>query len=365
MNAVLEREAAQQETQEIDMQKLEELMGRAIVDYSGALQSSLIVLGDRLGLYKALAEAGPQTSDQLAARTGLAERYVREWLNANAASHYVEYLPRSGRYRMSMEQAAAFAMEDSPAFLVGLFQTAMAAVKITDRLEEAFKSGEGIGWNEHDHSLFHGIERAFRSGYIANLVQSWLPALEGVVAKLEKGARVADVGCGHGASTILMAQAFPNSTFFGYDYHQGSIDVARQRAKAAGVSANVHFEVGSAQDYMGGDYDLVAVFDALHDMGDPMGAAAHIRSTLKPDGTFMIVEPNAADNVEDNIHPVGRAFYAASTLMCTPCALKQGRVALGAQAGEARLRSVVMSGGFKSFRVAARSPINMVLEAKP
>jgi 2-polyprenyl-3-methyl-5-hydroxy-6-metoxy-1,4-benzoquinol methylase len=348
----------------IDMSKLQGLMGRALIDFSAAMQSALVVLGDRLGLYRVLAHGGAMTPDQLARQSGTTERYVREWLNANAASGYVDYTPESERYSMTPEQRAVFADADSPAFIVGGFETALAAVKVTDRLEQAFRTGEGIGWHEHHHQLFHGCERFYRSGYGAHLVQEWIPALHGMQARLTGGARVADVGCGHGASTLLLARAFPNSSFVGYDIHAESVEVARDRARQAGVDDRVHFEVASAQDYPGRDFDLVMVFDALHDMGDPIGAAAHTLKTLKDDGLWMIVEPNAADRVEENLNPVGRAFYAGSTLMCVPCALKQGRTALGAQAGEARLREVMQAGGFRKIRRVASTPFNLVLEAR-
>ena len=348
-----------------DMEKLQALLGRAIVDFSAAMQAGLVVLGDRLGLYRALAEGGAMRPDELARKTGTSERYVQEWLNANAASFYVDYLPRSGRYRMTPEQAALLAHEDSPAFVVGGFEIALGAVRIVDRLEEAFRTGEGIGWSEHHHQVFHGCERFYRSGYLANLVQAWIPALDGAQPRLEAGAWVADIGCGHGAATILMAQAFPNSRFVGYDSHEGSVQIARERAARAGVAERVRFEVANAADYPGRDFDLVTIFDALHDLGDPIGASAHVLGTLKPDGIWMIVEPNAADRTEENLNPLGRAFYAGSTLMCVPCATKQGKVVLGAQAGEARLRAVVTAAGFSRWRRAAQSPTNLVLEARP
>ena len=347
-----------------DMDKLQALLGRAVVDFSATMQAGLVVMGDRLGLYRALAEGGPMRPDELAKKTGTSERYVQEWLNANAASAYVDYLPRSGRYLMTPEQAAMLAYEDSPAFMVGGFEIALAAVRIIDQLEQAFRSGEGIGWSEHHHQVFHGCERFYRSGYLAHLVQEWIPALDGAQARLQAGASVADIGCGHGAATILMAQAFPNSRFVGYDSHPGSVQTARERALRAGVSDRVQFEVATAADYPGRDFDLVTIFDALHDLGDPIGASAHVLTTLKADGIWMIVEPNAADQTEDNMNPFGRAFYAGSTLMCVPCALQQGKVALGAQAGEARLRAVVTAGGFGRWRRVAQTPTNLVLEAR-
>ncbi|HZR97531.1 MAG TPA: class I SAM-dependent methyltransferase, partial [Chloroflexota bacterium] len=303
---------------------------------------------------------------ELAARTHTAERYVREWLNAQAAGGYVDYDPVSGRYSLSTEQALLFADESSPAFLIGAFQTAVAAARIEPKLVEAFTSGAGVGWHEHDDGLFHGVERFFRTGYQAHLVQSWIPALDGVEAKLREGALVADVGCGHGASTILLAKAYPRSTFIGFDYHAPSIAAARRRAEAAGVADRVRFAVASSKDYPGADYDLVATFDCLHDLGDPVGTAAHIRQTLAADGTWLIVEPYAGDRVENNLNPVGRAYYSASTLVCTPSSLAQEvGLALGAQAGEARLRQVVTSGGFTRFRRATETPFNLILEARP
>ncbi|MDQ8021476.1 MAG: class I SAM-dependent methyltransferase [Moraxellaceae bacterium] len=348
-----------------DEQKLHELLGRALVDMGAVSNAPLVLLGEELGLYQTLADHDPLTSAELAKHTGCAERYVREWLNAQAASGFVTYHADTGRYTLSAEQAMVFADENSPAFIVGGFQTALAAGRIADKLKEAFRTGGGIGWHQHDHALFHGIERFFRSSYVGNLTGVWLPALDGVEARLKSGAIVADVGCGHGASTILMAQAFPNSYFIGFDNHAESIVAARLRAEEAGVSERCRFEVASAKDFPGRDYDLVTVFDALHDMGDPVGASKHICSTLAEDGTWMIVEPYAGDRVEENLNPVGRAYYAGSTLICTPCSLSQEvGLALGAQAGEARMRAVVTSAGFRHFRRATHSPFNLVFEAR-
>jgi len=346
-------------------QHLHELLGRAIVDFGATSNAPLVLIGDRLGLYRALAKLGPLRSAALAAATGTQERYVREWLNAQAASGYVDYLADSGRYRLTAEQAMLFADEDSPAFIVGGFETALAAGRIVDKLTEAFKTGAGIGWHEHDHALFHGIARFFRAGYLGNLVDQWIPALDGVQARLEAGISVADIGCGHGISTILMAQAFPNSRFVGFDYHAESIETARQRAREAGVADRCQFEVGSAKDFGRSRYDFITMFDALHDMGDPAGAARHLLERLAPGGTWMIVEPYAGDRVEENLNPIGRAYYAGSTLMCTPCSLSQEvGLALGGQAGEARLRAVVTGAGFGTFRRAAHSPVNLVFEAR-
>jgi SAM-dependent methyltransferase len=352
-------------TTTLSEEKLHQLLGHVVVDFGATMFAPLALIGDKLGLYKALAAADPQTPAELAARTGTAERYVHEWLNANAASGYVTYHPATGRYSLSPEQTLVFAAEGSPVFMIGAFESALAASRIEPTLTAAFLTGQGVGWHEHDHQLFHGIERFFRSGYTANLIQSWIPALDGVEAKLRAGAHVADIGCGHGASTILLAQAYPNSSFIGFDYHQESIAAARQRARAAGVADRVRFEVATAKTYPG-SYDLVTVFDALHDLGDPIGAAAHVRTTLRPDGTWLIVEPYAEDRVEANLHPIGRAYYSGSTLMCTPNALDQeGGLALGAQAGEARLRAVLHDGGFQRVRRATQTPFNLVLEARP
>jgi 2-polyprenyl-3-methyl-5-hydroxy-6-metoxy-1,4-benzoquinol methylase len=349
----------------IDETVLNGLLGLAITDVGATSMATLVLIGDRLGLYRALAAGGAQTSAELAKRTETHERYVREWLNANAASGYVQYLADTGRYQLSAEQAMMFADENSPAFVVGGYQIALAAGRAIDKLTDAFVSGAGVGWHEHDHAVFHGCARFYRASYIGNLVQTWIPALTGVKAALEAGIRVADIGCGLGASTILMAQAFPRSQFLGFDYHQASIDIATQRAKDAGVAGRCHFEIGEARSYPGRHYDFVTIFDALHDMGDPAGCARHVLSTLAPGGTWMIVEPYAGDRVEENLNPVGRAYYAGSTLMCTPCSLAQeGAMGLGAQAGEARLRSVVMGAGFGKFRRAVHSPVNLVFEAR-
>ncbi len=350
----------------IDQDKLHAFLGRAIVDFGATFSAALIRIGDRLGLYKALAKSGPQTPAELAKATGTTERYIREWLSNQAAGGYVTYDAATGKFHLSAEQAFTMADETSPVFLPGAFQVALAAVKAEEKLAENFKSGAGLGWHEHHHSLFEGTERFFRPGYAANLVAAWIPSLEGVEAKLKNGARVADVGCGLGASTILMAKSYPKSEFVGFDYHEGSIESAKQRAKDAGVGPRIRFEVSSAKSYPGTDYDFVTFFDCLHDMGDPAGASTHVRSTLKSDGTWMIVEPFAGDKLEENLNPVGRAFYGASTLLCTPASLSQEvGLALGAQAGEKRLREVVTSGGFTKFRRANETPFNLVFEARP
>jgi len=349
----------------IDSEKLNEFLGKAIVDFGATFHAALVRVGDKLGLYKALAAGGPQTPAELAKRTETTERYVREWLCNQAAGGYVTYDSQTGKFLLSEEQTFTLADENSPAFLPGMFQVALAAVKAEEQITERFKTGKGMGWHEHHPELFVGTERFFRPGYAANLIGSWIPALEGVKEKLERGGTVADVGCGLGASTILMAKSYPNSTFFGFDYHDKSIETARQRAKDAGVGDRIQFKTARAKDYPGKDYDFVTFFDCLHDMGDPVGAAAQVRSTLKNDGTWMIVEPSAGDKIEDNLHPIGRAFYGASTLLCTPASLSQEvGLALGAQAGEKKLKEVITAGGFKRFRRATQTPFNLIFEAR-
>jgi len=350
----------------IDMEKLMGFVFKAVDEVGATLNTALVVMGDRLGLYRALAGAGPLTPAELAQRTGTAERYVREWLNAQAAGGYVDYDPDSSRYSLPTEHAAALTDESSPAYLPGFFQVAFGSVLDSARITEAVKTGEGVGWHQHNQEVFDGVERFFRTMYNAHLIAEWLPALDGVVDKLQRGATVADVGCGHGASTILMAQAFPASTFVGSDYHEGSIAIARKRAAEAGVSDRVRFEIAPASSYAGTGYDLVTTFDCLHDMGDPVGAARHVRQSLAADGTWMIVEPAAGDRVEDNFNPVGRTFYGFSTLLCTPASLSQEvGLALGAQAGEAGIRDVVTRAGLTRFRRASETPFNLVYEARP
>jgi SAM-dependent methyltransferase len=350
---------------ELDPDKLMQFVFKAVDEVGATLNTALVVMGDKLGLYRALAGAGGLTPVELARRSGVAERYVREWLNAQAAGGYVEYDPDTGSYTLPPEQANALTDTESPAFLPGFFQIALGSVLDSPRITEAARSGDGVGWHEHSHDVFEGCERFFRPGYNANLIPEWLPALHGVVAKLEQGAKVADAGCGHGASTILMAQHFPNSTFVGSDYHAGSIETARRRAEEAGVADRVRFEHAPAASFPGTGYDLVTMFDCLHDMGDPVGAARHVYESLAEDGTWLIVEPMAGDRVEDNLNPVGRAYYGFSTFLCTPASLSQEvGLALGAQAGEARIGDVVAAGGFTRFRRAAETPFNLVFEAR-
>jgi len=345
--------------------KLNAFLGRALNDMGAAFQTALIVLGERLGLYRAMAGAGAMTPGDLAAKTGTDERYVREWLSAQAASGYVEYDPATERFVLPDEQALVLAVETGPAFLPAAYQVIASTVIDEPQLRESFKTGFGFGWHQHCAALFDGTERFFRPSYAGNLINAWIPALEGVEGKLKAGGSVADVGCGHGASTILMAQAYPRSKFIGYDYHAPSIEKARTAAQNAGVADRVTFEVAGAKDYPGRNFDLVAFFDCLHDMGDPVGAAKQVRSSLKPDGTWLIVEPAAGDRLEDNLNPVGRIFYAASTMICTPASKSQEiGLALGAQAGEARLRDVVTRGGFTRFRRATATPFNLILEAR-
>jgi len=350
----------------VDPDKLNDFMGKMVGDMGAAVSASLVVLGDRLGLYQALARHGPATSIELADATKLNERLIREWLAAQAAAEYISFEPATGRFSLSPEQVMVFADEESPVFMAGGFEFLSAVFKDEPKVAKAFQSGLGLGWHEHDVCLFRGTERFFRPGYNANLVSNWIPALDGVEAKLKAGAKVADVGCGHGASTILMAQAYPNSQFTGFDYHPASIERARQAAADAGVAERAAFEVAAAQDFPGEGYDLVCIFDALHDMGDPVGAAAHIRRSLKPDGTWLLVEPFAHDELADNMNPIGRLFYSASTMVCTPASQSQDvGLALGAQAGEKRLRQVVEDAGFTRFRRATETPFNMVLEVRP
>ena len=351
---------------EVDTDRLNSFMGKMIGDVGAAMNASLMLLGDRLGLYKALAKKGPMNSAELAKATGTAERYVREWLAAQAASGYVEYDAKSGKFSMLPEQAMALADEDSPVFLGAVGNVVAATFLDEPKISEVFKTGKGVGWNKRSECLFCGTARFFRTGYKHHLVQEWLPALEGVVDRLTRGAKVADVGCGHGISTRLMAEAFPKSTFFGFDYHEGSIQAAREQTRDAGLSDRVRFETHTAKSFPANGYDLVCFFDCLHDMGDPVGALKHTRSTMADDGTCMLVEPFANDRLEDNLNPIGRVYYAASTMVCTPASLDQEvGLALGAQAGEARLREIAREAGFTRFRRATETPFNLILEARP
>lgn len=349
----------------VNDEKLEELQGKVVSDVAGSLGILLAYMGDQLDLYSALAEICPASSDELAASTGLKERYVREWLSANAAGGYISYDSDTQKFTMSPEQALVFAAEGHPACMQGFFQAVMSTYADEPKATGIFRTGEGLPWGDHSTCLFCGTERFFRPMYAANLIDSWVPALNGVKAKLEAGAKVADVGCGHGSSTILMAQAFPNSTFHGFDFHGPSIDHARERARSAGVARNTIFEVTAAKQYPGEDYDVVAIFDALHDMGDPVGACRHVVQSLGPDGTFMLVEPLAGDSLEENLHPLGQIYYSFSTTVCVPNSISQEvGLALGAQAGEKRLTEVLKEGGFGNVRRAAETATNIVLEAR-
>jgi 2-polyprenyl-3-methyl-5-hydroxy-6-metoxy-1,4-benzoquinol methylase len=349
----------------VDETKLNEMIGKVITDIGATFHAPLVLIGEKLGLFKQLA-SGKMDADELAAGTGTAKRYVQEWLPAMASGGYVMYDAEIKKYYLTEEQTMVLADEESPAYMPGAFQAATAAIKSEPKITEAFQTGEGVGWHEHDSELFHGTERFYKPLYRTNLVQNWIPALNGVKQKLEAGAMVADVGCGYGLSTILMAQAFPQSYFEGFDYHGPSIEAARERALQAGVSDRVKFEAVAAQDLPASEYDLVTCFDCLHDMGDPAGAAETVFKSLKPDGTWMIVEPYAGDTIEQNFNPIGRLYYCASVLLCVSGSLAQDvGLALGAQAGETRLKEVVLSGGFTRFRRAAESPINIVYEARP
>jgi len=352
--------------QPVNEAKLHEFVMKAVGEMGAAMNAALILIGDKLGLYKAMAGSVPMTSAELAARTNTTERYVREWLSAQAAGGFVTYDAASGKFTLPPEQAMALADEQSPVFLPGFFQVLSACIIDEPKITEAFRTGKGVGWHEHHHNLFAGTERFFRPNYRSNLISSWIPSLGDTEAKLKSGARVADVGCGLGTSTILMAESYPKSTFVGFDYHPRSIELAREAAVKAGVADRVKFEVAKAKDYPGNGYDFVAFFDCLHDMGDPEGAARHVRSTLDSNGTWMVVEPFANDRLEDNLNPIGRVFYGASTMLCTPASLSQEvGLGLGAQAGEARLSRILKSAGFTRVRRAAETPFNIVLEARP
>ena len=349
----------------IDQDKLMDFLHKFVGDLGATMAAGNVLVGDRLGLYRALAQQ-PMQPHQLASHTGTATRYVDEWLRGQAAGGYVEYDPQAGTYSLTPEQAFALTDPDGPVYAPGAFELALGALKAEPRVTEAFRSGSGIGWHEHDGDVFSGCERFFRPGYAANLVSGWLPALDDVEAKLDAGARVADIGCGHGASTALMARAYPNSTFTGSDYHEESVIRARKQIAEQGLGNQVRFEVASAQTFNGGPYDLVTSFDCLHDMGDPLGAARHVRQMLAPDGTWMVVEPAADDTVAGNLNPVGRVYYSFSTFLCVPNALSQdGGYSLGAQAGERSIARLAADAGFTRFRRAAETPFNIVYEVRP
>ncbi len=366
MEATQTQRRSPAQTETLDPSKLQAFVGQVLGDLGGAYSAALVRLGDRLGLYRSLRDEGPATPDELAQRTGYAERYLREWLAHQAASNYLEYNASTRRFRLPPEQAMVFADEDSPVYMIGGFENAASTMENEPKVAKAFESGYGVAWGDQANCMFCAVAKFFRPGYVHNLVQSWLPALDGVIEKLEKGARVADVGCGHGHSTLIMAAAFPNSTFVGFDFHPDSIAAADAHRDAQGMDPNrVRFATASAKDFDGGKYDLVTCFDALHDMGDPAGVAAHVRTQVTEDGTWMIVEPMAGDSLESNLNPVGRLFYAASTMICVPTALAQGGgTALGAQAGQRRLAETIASGGFRRVSRAAETPFNMVLEAR-
>jgi SAM-dependent methyltransferase len=350
---------------EPDMQKLDALVGRLVGDVGAAMSGALVVLGDQVGIYKAMADGTPMSVQDLAKKTGIKERYLREWLSAQAAADYVAYDEKTDRFSLTPEQAMVFGEENSPAFFVGAFEVVQSMWMDEPKVADAFRTGKGLGWHEHSTCLFRGTERFFRPGYNSHLVNEWIPALGGVEEKLKAGASVADVGCGHGASTILMAQAYPASRFTGFDYHGPSIERAKVAAKEAGVSDRVSFEQGSAAEFPGRGYDMVAMFDCLHDMGDPVGAGRHVKETLGPNGTWLIVEPFAHDHLKDNLNPVGRVYYGASTMICTPASLSQEvGLGLGAQAGEMKLRKVALDAGFTHFRRATETPFNMVFEVR-
>jgi len=349
----------------LDINKLNAFIGQFVTDLGASVHAGMVVIGERLGLYKALAST-PMTAPELAAKTCTDERYLREWLASQAAGGYINYDERTEKFSMSTEQAFTLANEESPAYLPGAFELALGSLAAVPRIADSFRTGAGMGWHEHVDGVFHGCEKFFRPCYVANLLSAWIPAMPDAKAKLEAGARVADIGCGKGASTLLMAKAFPKSRFFGFDYHDKSIEAAREQARRDGLADRVTFEVAKAKEFPGKDYDFAAVFDCLHDMGDPVGAARHVRESLAKDGTWMIVEPFANDQLKDNLNPVGRVYYSFSTLLCTPCSRSQEvGLCLGAQAGEARIREVVSSAGFTRFRRATETPFNIVYEARP
>ena len=352
-------------TPQIDESKLNAIIGQAIADFGGTATAALVTIGDKLGLYASLRGAGPSTPDQLAKKTGISERYLRHWLLNQAASGYVDYAPKTGHYSLSPEQALVFADDESPAAMSGGFSLVTSIAKDEDKITAALRDGKGLLWGDHDHGLFTGTARFFKPAYMGNIVQNWIPSLDGIQARLELGGIAADVGCGYGVSTIVMAKAYPKSRFFGFDNHAGSIEVAREAAREAGVADRVTFEVAAAQDFPGRDYDLIAYFDALHDMGDPDGAARYARNLLKAEGSVMLVEPMAGEKVEDNFNPVGRIYSAASVLVCTPHAIAEGGKALGTIATDSELKAVFDGAGFSRFKRATQTPTNRVFEAKP
>ena len=355
-----------QTAQQVDVDKLQTFMGKMVGDMGAALSGSLVITGVKLGLYRILAEQGPLTSKQLADGAGISERYAREWLAAQAASGFIDHHRETSAFSMNPEQQMALAKEDSPVYVAPAFELIASAYIDEPKITNAFLTGEGVGWHEHHECLLRGTEKFFRPGYRAHLVSAWLPAIDGAIEKLQSGAKVADIGCGCGASTIVMARAFPASQFVGFDYHEPSIERARQAALEEGDPPNLRFEIAKAKDAPGSDYDLVACFDCLHDMGDPVGASRHVLTMLKPDGIFVLVEPFAGDSLSDNLNPVGRMYYSASTMICTPGSLAQEvGLALGAQAGEARLTEVLEEAGFSRVRRAAETPFNLIIEARP
>jgi 2-polyprenyl-3-methyl-5-hydroxy-6-metoxy-1,4-benzoquinol methylase len=350
----------------VDDAKLHQFIGQMLSDLGGAASIALVRIGDSLGLYKTLHERGQMTAAELAAAAGVNKRYLLEWLSHQAASNYLSYEPTTGKFTLPPEQAMVFAVEDSPVYMSAAFESMASLLNNQEKVQPVFKTGGGVAWGDQASCLFCAVARFFRPGYQNNLVSNWLPALDGVVEKLQRGAKAADVGCGHGWSTVFMAKAFPKSKFVGYDFHPSSIEAAAAHAREHGVTENTRFKVATAKSYPEKNFDLVAFFDCLHDMGDPAGAAAHVRQSLKPDGSWMIVEPIAGDKLEDNLNPVGRIYYAASTMVCIPTSLSQEvGAALGAQAGEARLREVITAGGFRTVRRAAETAFNMILEARP
>lgn len=350
---------------QVDLQKLEALTGKVMADAAGAGAGLLAYIGDQTGVYRAMVALGPAHPARIAAEAGVDERYLIEWLGAQAAAGYITFHGEDGTFSLSPEQALVFAAEGHPACMQGYFQLNISLATTHEKAVDVFRTGRGRDWGEHHNCLFCGVGRFFQTGYVAHLLDEWIPALDGVREQLQRGAKVADVGCGHGSSTILMAQAWPLSRFEGLDFHAPSIETARVHAEQAGVTRNTVFRTAGAADYEGGDYDLVCMFDALHDMGDPVGAARHIRQSLKPDGVLMLVEPLAGDSVAENLHLVGQIFYQGSTLICTPAARAQGDLQLGAQAGEKRLTAVLKEAGFTRVRRAAETMTNIVLEARP